>query len=191
MVHNPEGETLEDLASLYSLGLLEGSAAAEFERRLASEPAAREALQRCRASAALIAESLEPAAPRPKEGLLPAVFSSAPVQRFDLGAIRAEEGRWEQSDVPGVSSKALYYDRAAGLLTALLRMEAGASYPAHIHSGTVQCLVLEGDLIHGDHTYAAGDFLWAEAGSTDALLTSRTGNLLLIIGAPENERVPL
>ena len=189
---SPQDETLDDLASLYSLGLLQNSAAAEFEIRLASEPAAREALHRCQASAALIAESLEPAAPPPrlKERVLSAIFTAQAVQGFGLGAIRSEEGRWKPADVPGVSYKALYYDRASGLLTMLVRMEPGASYPAHIHSRAEQCLVLEGDLIHGDHAYDAGDFTWAEAGSLDPALTTRNGNLLLIIGAPENERLP-
>jgi len=189
--HGPEAETLDDVASLYSLGLLEESAAAKFEKRLATEPAAREALHRCRVSAALIAGALEPAAPPPrlKERLLATVFASQAVQGLGLGAIRAAEGEWKPVGVPGVSCKPLYFDRASGLLTMLLRMEPGASYSAHIHSRAEQCLILEGDLVRGDHTYGAGDFTWAEAGSLDPALATRNGNLLLIIGAPENERV--
>jgi hypothetical protein len=37
--------------------------------------------------------------------------------------------------------------------------------------------------------YSPGDFTWAEAGTIDPALHTRTGNLLLIIGAPGTEKV--
>jgi anti-sigma factor ChrR (cupin superfamily) len=91
--------------------------------------------------------------------------------------------------VPGVTYKVLFVDKAAGLVTTLVRMEPGASIPAHRHSRAEQCLVLEGDLIHDDHVYGPGDFTWAEAGSIDPALQTKRGNLLLIIGPPETEKV--
>jgi len=66
-------------------------------------------------------------------------------------------------------------------------MEPGAVYPAHRHSRTEQCLILEGDLIHDDHVYHPGDFTWALAGTIDPSLQTETGALLLIISGMEKE----
>jgi quercetin dioxygenase-like cupin family protein len=103
-----------------------------------------------------------------------------------LGAVLSTEGAWRETGIAGVSLKPLYLDQASGLMTMLVRMQPGAIYPAHTHSRTEQCLVLEGDLRHGDHVYGPGDFTWAEAGSVDPALHTVQGNLLLIIAAAEN-----
>ena len=54
----------------------------------------------------------------------------------------------------GVAFKLLYTDRERGTFTTLVRMDAGASIPAHRHLGVEQCLVIDGDLAIGDKATA-------------------------------------
>ncbi len=122
---------------------------------------------------------------RPSSGLRARILQSVAKPNPGLGTVRASEGKWKPTAEPGITFKKLYFDRDAGLVTMLVRLEPGAVYPAHTHSRTEQCLVLEGDLIHQDRVYGPGDFTWAEAGSADPALTTRNGTLLLIIAAPE------
>jgi anti-sigma factor ChrR (cupin superfamily) len=137
-------------------------------------------------AAAAFALALDPARPRPelRERLMRRVSAA---KHGSLGAILANEGKWRNAEFPGVTYKVLYFDKPAGLVTSLVRLQPGARYPAHVHKRTEQCLVLEGDLRHGHHVYGPGDFTWAEAGSLDPELHTEGGLLMLIIGAPETE----
>jgi anti-sigma factor ChrR (cupin superfamily) len=144
-------------------------------------------------TAALLAESLDLVTPpaRVKDRLMQSIADPAAkghsAHPAGLGAIRSHERAWRPTQFPGVSYKKLYFDKQAGLVTNLVKMEPGSVYPAHRHSRTEQCLVLEGDLIHDDYVYGPGDFTWAVAGSLDPELRTEHGNLLLIIGAPGDE----
>ncbi len=103
--------------------------------------------------------------------------------------IRAAQGDWVASEVPGVAIKPLYHDPAHGLSTVLVRMDPGIIYPAHKHHDAEQCLVLEGDLRWEGLEYRAGDFVVARAGSIHPRLTTEHGALLLIV-AGQNEFLP-
>jgi len=95
---------------------------------------------------------------------------------------RNDQGPWQPTGSAGVAYKTLYLDQSTGLVTRLVRMEPGARNPSHTHGHTEQCLILEGDLRHGeDNVYRAGDFTWGEAGSVDPELYTLEGNLLLIV----------
>jgi hypothetical protein len=181
MAHEPEFDT----AALYALGLLSEEEAREFEQSLANG-ARDESLYAANQFAAGLAAAVEPVSPPRglRERLMRRV---APPAKGSLGAVRASEGRWRKTEFPGVSFKILYYDKAAGLLTTLVRMEPGSQYPAHVHGRTEQCLVIEGDLRHQGHVYGPGDFTYAEAGTIDPELHTEGGNLLLIIGSPGTE----
>jgi anti-sigma-K factor RskA len=146
-------QRMDELASLYLLGLLDHHDRHAFE----------ELLQRRDSDAMLAFRSFADAAAeyagtygrqRP-----PVALKSRLMERIrqtgqegnqqarpKLGAIRAGEGVWRDSGFRGVSYKVLFYDRAAGLVTTLVKMEPGASYPAHRHNKPEQCLVVEGDL---------------------------------------------
>ena len=184
-------DDLENDAALSALGVLDPESAARFEELLSRDPAAVAALELHHSTAAMIAESLDPLEPPPqlKKRLFERIESTAAPHPDPptLGAVRSEEGKWKPAGVPGVTYKKLYFDRPAGLVTKLVRMEPGTVYPAHRHSRTEQCLVLEGDLIHDDHAYHPGDFTWAQAGSIDPMLRTEHGNLLLIISGVEKE----
>ena len=102
--------------------------------------------------------------------------------------VRAGEGRWLPTGDAGVSFKLLYTDRERGTFTTLVRMDAGATIPAHRHLGVEQCLVIEGDLRAGDVSMAAGDFNCSLPGSVHEELTTDGGALFLIVG-PERYEV--
>ena len=72
---------------------------------------------------------------------------------------------WEESRFPGISTKTLYFDKATGSVTALIRMAPGARLPDHEHPLTEQSFVLEGVLADDDGNCEAGDFVWRPSGS--------------------------
>lgn len=133
-----------------------------------------------------LAFALPVASPRPelKQRLLDRVCALPPL---GMGCLRKDEGRWLPTGSPGVEYRKLYLDAATGLITMLVRMAPGATYPGHLHTRTEQCLVLEGDLRHRNEVYEAGDFTWAESGTSDSPSSSMFGNLLLIMADPANE----
>ena len=93
---------------------------------------------------------------------------------------RAAGAAWEATEIEGVRIRVLFVDRAQNHFTALVRMAAGTSYPAHIHDGPEECLVLEGDLHVGDQVMQAGDYQCAPAGSRHGVQSTREGCLLMI-----------
>ena len=102
--------------------------------------------------------------------------------------VRAGEGQWLPTGDAGVAFKLLYTDRERGTYTTLVRMDAGATIPAHRHLGVEQCLVIEGDLRAGGVEMYAGDFNCSLPGSVHEELTTDSGALFLIVG-PERYEV--
>lgn len=142
------------------------------------------------ARSAGLALSLRPLPPpRGLKQRLLARIAAAPKPNAGLGVLRRGETPWEPTGVPGVTYRKLYLDAATGLMTTLLKLEPGARWPGHHHRKDEQCLILEGEIRHPDGEFRAGDFIWAEAGSTDPLTTTATGALLLIISDPADEFV--
>jgi anti-sigma factor ChrR (cupin superfamily) len=184
---------IQATAAEYLLGLLEPEEAETFRRQLENDTALQTSLGSAGETLSILAESLPPAVPSPrvKARFLETINSGSRsrLPRPPHGAVRAHEGKWRATEFPGITYKVLYIDKAAGLVTTMVRMEPGASFPAHRHSRPEQCVVIEGDLIHDGHIYGPGDFTWADAGSIDPALETKSGNLLLIIGAPETEKV--
>lgn len=67
---------------------------------------------------------------------------------------------WRPSKVPGVAVKVLRSDKESGESAALVRLEAGTSFPAHDHPAGEEVFVLEGDVRIGRHQLKAGDYLY-------------------------------
>jgi mannose-6-phosphate isomerase-like protein (cupin superfamily) len=102
--------------------------------------------------------------------------------------VRAGEGRWRSTPFAGVTSKKLWTDPSSHSITWLLRMEPGAVYPAHRHTASEQCLVLEGDVGFGDEVeLQAGDFEASPPGTVHRSLQTKGGCLLLIVANPHDE----
>jgi quercetin dioxygenase-like cupin family protein len=57
---------------------------------------------------------------------------------------------WQPSRFPGVSRKVLRNDTESGESAALVRLEPGASVPAHDHPAGEEVFVLEGDVAASD-----------------------------------------
>lgn len=196
-------------AALYALGALEGEEARAFEAHLGEgcEACASElrGFESVVGSLGLAAPDAEPPIASRARLLerLAAVDSSEPKDsgrgdakpsesRSPCGegflVVRAGEGQWLPTGDAGVSFKLLYTDRERGTFTTLVRMDAGASIPAHKHLGVEQCLVIEGDLRAGDVSMSAGDFNCSLPGSVHEEIATTGGALFLIVG-PERYEV--
>lgn len=122
----------------------------------------------------------ERGASKAESPLSPHLEHSAPAAATTPFTLRATEGEWQETSVPGVSIRTLYIDRQGDQYRAMVRMAAGASYPRHIHSGPEHCFVLEGDLhVEGD-VLRAGDYQVAPPGSHHGRQWTEGGCLLLI-----------
>ena len=76
-----------------------------------------------------------------------------------------EQLPWEKTAYAGIEQKTLLFDKATGLITALMRMAPGTRLPEHEHVKVEQTYVLEGELHCGEGICKAGQFVWRPAGS--------------------------
>lgn len=103
-----------------------------------------------------------------------------------LTFVRAATGGWRPGVVLGVEIRRLYYDRAVGTITALVRMAAGTRLPSHRHITAEQIYMIAGDAHIGDETLKAGDYYQTPAGTShDVTHTERGCEFLLISSAVE------
>jgi anti-sigma factor ChrR (cupin superfamily) len=137
----------------------------------------------------MVGFSGEPAVPHPRvrEKLLAAIREPASPLPEGITVLRAGEGKWRRTPWPGVTYKTLHVDPATNYFTSLLRMEAGATYPAHRHSGAEQCLVLEGSVRLAGTVLHPGDFELAQARTVHEIIETDTGCLLMIIASRADE----
>jgi anti-sigma factor ChrR (cupin superfamily) len=184
---------MSELAALYVLGALGERAEAEYEAHLTFCNDCRREVESLDAVAnALAFAAPEADAPTGTRAKLEAFLrdearelapADAPAKQ-DTDApkltVRAGEGEW-RALVNGVSVKRLFVDRARGTVTSLFRLEPGARIPTHQHSGTEECLVVEGDVYTDEISLGPGDYHCAPAGSTHETLSSVSGALLLIV----------
>ncbi len=101
--------------------------------------------------------------------------------------VRYTEGEWFDL-TPQIEKKILYFDQQTRRETSLWRLQPGAEFPSHIHTGVEECTVLEGDVTFGSHLLRKGDFHMATSGSEHQMSSSRLGALLLI-SAPEEDAI--
>jgi anti-sigma factor ChrR (cupin superfamily) len=169
-------ETCRDLAALYSLDALGPGEAREFEAHLST---CRECAEEVRVLREIATEALAlSVAADPPESLRDRVLSR--IKKESGGAlVRREEGEWREIGIPGVRVKNLFKDTVSGTLTSLLRMEAGSSYPRHLHARLEHLYVLEGDLVFEDHTLLAGDYEAAAGATEHCSATTRGGCMVL------------
>ncbi len=96
--------------------------------------------------------------------------------------VRYSEGEWFYL-TPMIEKKVLYFDQQTRRETSLWRLQPGAEFATHAHSGVEECTVLEGDVTFGSHLLRKGDFHIADSGSEHPPASSRLGALLLISAA--------
>ena len=181
--HHTANDEIREVASLYSLGLLEPETASGFERHLERGCRVCESeLRGFSEATAQVFAALECDEPpgRIREELLQRIEPSSFAPALAPLIFRAGEGQWQDSGFPGTTVKQLFVDSSTGNVTSLIRMMPGAVYPPHRHFGLEHCYVLEGDLIFGDHTPYAGDYEVASGSTDHSRVTSRHGCLLLL-----------
>jgi anti-sigma factor ChrR (cupin superfamily) len=148
---------------------------------------------------AALPESQPP--PRVKEKLMQQIASlsettataqaSLPKESPASLILRAGEGRWH-TILPGVEVKRLFVDPVAKTVTSLVRVAAGAIYPAHIHVGVEHLYVLDGDIVFDDHTLSTGDYevRTADTKHSSATTAPDEGCLLLVINSGRDKFLP-
>lgn len=144
------------------------------------KPARPDELQEAVATVTSLALALPPVQPQPDlRARLMERLRNEP--RLNPAAFVPAGATGWKSSFPGIEFKLLYKEPKTGFLTMLVRMQAGAMYPAHHHFDNEQCLVIEGDIRWGEYVYRKGDFVVTGEGTTHPSLTSDEGNVLLII----------
>ncbi|MBK7877397.1 MAG: cupin domain-containing protein [Planctomycetes bacterium] len=98
-----------------------------------------------------------------------------------------DERAFEPTAFPGVRARRLFVDQANQRVTMLVRMDAGATFPPHRHSGPEDCYVLEGDLDTGHKVMHAGDYEHSLPASVHATQSTRGGCLLFIVSSLGDE----
>lgn len=200
MSHTPAEGEVRELAALYALGALDEDERHDFERHLAEGCAACAAeLRECEETVSRLALAAPPADPPAplREKLLARVAEKPPARAVapsefvgpaEFLVVRREEGEWVESPDHGVFIKLLFVDKERDTVTTLVRLDPGASIPAHRHLGVEQCLVLEGDMRAGHLRLRAGDFNCAMPDSVHEEIHTEHGALLLIV-SPESYEV--
>lgn len=191
---------LSEQAALHVAGALPADEAAAFEADLVQDSSRAAELASLRAVGEALARSISPAEPPPsaKASLMARLDQMAQADgakaRRDriwrdwdadaaasLYTLHAHEGSWDPTGVEGVEVRRLFVDRANNRMTAMFRMQPGASYPEHDHAGIEECYVLQGDLHVGDDlVMRAGDYQRAGGGSEHAAQWTEGGCLLLV-----------
>ena len=169
-------DEIRELASEYALGLLAGRENTEFEQHISE-------CEVCRSEARAFREvtgELAYAVPlvEPPARLRDELLRRVAVPRTLL---RANEGGWQETPFPGIEVRRLFVDEVSGAITSLLRVAAGAVYPAHRHGGVEHVYVVDGDLIFDDHTLETGDYEVNPGATEHSSITTKTGCLALII----------
>jgi predicted ChrR family anti-sigma factor len=184
---------LEELLTLYAFDLLEPGESQEIEQHLAGCSRCAAEIRLLREAAAVLPYALADVNPHPRVRQrvladLPASGKIAPEQPLPgVFVVRKPDQRWKKLPFPGVEAKTLYVDRETGSVTSLLKLEAGAAYPAHHHAAVEQCLVLEGSVRIGQVFLEQGDFEFANADTEHAIVQSDNGCILMIISNRQDE----
>jgi anti-sigma factor ChrR (cupin superfamily) len=207
--HGHSNDTMRETAALYALGALTSEERDTFEAHVAAcEACAVEVRSFLEVTASLergvSGGGIQPS-PKVRDELLRRVaeeksrdgsetqvwkrWSEIPGAFIAPGlfTLRANEGTWEETAVPGVSVKPLFVDRERDYVTMLVRMAPGTSYPCHRHGGAEECYVLQGDLHVAGQVLHAGDYQRAEDTSEHGVQSTEAGCLLLITSSQHDE----
>jgi len=90
------------------------------------------------------------------------------------------EPEWEEA-APGISCKLLATDTEKHVVSMLVRLAPGASYPPHTHAAVEELHLLEGELWINERKLHPGDYNRAEPGTGDSRVWSETGCTCVLI----------
>lgn len=172
-------EELEALVLADAIGALDEDEQRELRVQIeALTPAEQQVVARLYDATLHVAATVEPRDPpaHVRERVLAATREPAHY------TLRATDS-WDDSGLPGITSKVLAIDRPRGLVTLLLRGDVGARYPAHKHSGPEECYVIRGSISIGGLVLRAGDFHHADTDSDHDELLALEPTEVILIGA--------
>jgi anti-sigma factor ChrR (cupin superfamily) len=177
------------LVALDALGMLDEAERLELEQALVGSADLRQEHQSlCDIAAALpLALPLQTPSPAVRERIT--AHASRSVSRrsaeqntADLHFIDSNEA-WQPHPIPGITVKVLSVDQSTGVATLLIKAAPGTTYPAHHHSGSEGCYVIEGEVLVAGRRIGPGDFHLADADSDHDPLYTETGATVLLVCA--------
>jgi anti-sigma factor ChrR (cupin superfamily) len=191
--HDALNDELRGQLSLYTLGLLDAGTAHSCEDHLLQcELCAQEVradMELITAVAVTEGERMAAAAQAPdmRAALMKRIATEPSTGASPL-ILRAAEGVWKKV-LPGIEVKRLFFDPVTESVTSLVRVAAGAVYPAHIHRGLEHLYVLDGDIVFDDHTLSSGDYEVRTPDTRHSSATTAPGEpcLLLVINCERDE----
>jgi anti-sigma factor ChrR (cupin superfamily) len=90
------------------------------------------------------------------------------------------EPEWEQV-APGIECKLLAADQERHLVSMLVRLAPGASYPPHTHAGVEELHLLDGELWINERKLVPGDYNYGAPGASDERVWSETGCTCVLV----------
>lgn len=172
-------DELEALVLADAIGALDEDERRELRSQIeALTPAEQEIVSRLYDTTLHVAAAVEPHDPpaHVRERVLAATREPAHY------TLRASDS-WDQSGVPGITAKILAIDQPRGLVTLLLKGDAGARYPSHRHSGPEECYVIRGSISIGALVLHQGDFHHADTDTDHDEIVALEPAEVLLIGA--------
>jgi anti-sigma factor ChrR (cupin superfamily) len=199
MMRDFDHEKITEQAAMYAIGMLSQSEAQAFERCLSEnhEGYAEELAAFDAVVAELGLSAPEQTAPELiRKQLLVTIASEAETTEIpvvhppQLAApeyhnIRFDEGKWKRL-AEGVFVKTLFVDQEKNLVTSLVKIEPGARFPSHRHTGVEESVVILGDCHVNGQTLGPGDYRRAMAGTIDSDVTTVNGITYLVISPRRN-----
>jgi len=95
------------------------------------------------------------------------------------------EPDWEQV-APGIECKLLASDAERHVVSMLVRLAPGASYPTHTHVGVEELHLLDGELWIEDRKLVPGDYNYGQPGHTDVRVWSETGCTCVLVTSTQD-----
>jgi hypothetical protein len=123
----------------------------------------------------LLSETEQPIGPFNRERIM-SIAASKPISQV----IRAVDGEWIESGMPGFQFKILFKDPDTKKKTVLARIAAGARMPHHRHEGAEECLIIEGSLWTDGVLLLAGDYIVTQDQTVHEDTWSPNGALALL-----------
>ena len=183
-------EDIKDLAASYALGTLSEEERAEFEAMLKEGSQASVHLDYFKEIVHDLTYNTEPMEEPSglEEKLFAKIGKESGSSDKDKGFlyVRQNEGQWVEV-INGVRVKQLYEDSERKYSTVLVSMDAGATFPDHVHAEDEECYIIEGDISMGGHKFGVGDYIRADARSVHEAISTENGCLLLVMSSQENE----
>jgi quercetin dioxygenase-like cupin family protein len=98
--------------------------------------------------------------------------------------INANQMAWAPTRWAGIQRKLLRQDPASGARVVLLKFDAGARLPRHMHPAGEEVFVLDGRARFKDTWYEAGHYLYSPPGSDDDVYSDTGATLYVALPKP-------